>query len=160
MHALTRRNFVAGAAASSSVIAGITAPKMVAAVQAGDDARLIDLCLRYREFDPVIEAAEQRHEEAYQRLIDVIGECPLSPVVENHRWHAAYSQSEAGMLENRAQAVRDRQCRIIDEIERLPAITIAGIVAKLELWNETHERYLDDNETLVMSAIDDLKALS
>ena len=146
------------------MIAGFVTPKMASAAQAGNDTRLIDLRSRYRELDPVIEAAERRQQAAVYRLVAMIGECPKTCIGESARrrteWHAAYRQSGTWVLEDEAQAVRDRQCRIIDEIERMAAITIVRVVAKLELWNEPHERYLDDNETLVISAIDDLKALS
>lgn len=164
MHVLTRRNFVAGVAVSSSVIAGISAPKMTAAAHLGDDARLIDLCARYRELDPVIEAAGRRHEVAFYGLVAKIGECPVASTGESMcrraEWDAAYRQSEAWVLEDEVDALCDRQCAIMDEIERMPSTSTAGIVAKLELWQLTHEHYADDNDTLVMSAIDDLKALS
>jgi hypothetical protein len=160
MHVLTRRNFVAGVAVSSSVIAGITVTKMAAAAQIGDDARLIDLCSRYRELNPVIEAAGRRHEEAFYGLVAEIGECPVASSQENRRWFDLYRQSEAWVLEDEVDALCDRQCAIMDEIERMPSASTAGIVAKLELWQVTHEHYADDNDMLVMSAIDDLKALS
>ncbi|WP_211114100.1 hypothetical protein, partial [Skermanella aerolata] len=70
----------------------------------GDDARLIDLCSRYRELDPVIEAAQQRHEVAFYGLVAEIGECPVASNGESMRcraeWDAAYRQSEAWVLED------------------------------------------------------------
>jgi len=94
--------------------------------------------------------------EEYDRTIAQIGECPGGL---NATWHMHYAQSAAWCTEDAHQQACDRQDQLMDQIVTTCAVTIAGVAAKLDLWRRTNHDYLDGNDVLWNSVVDDIAAI-
>jgi hypothetical protein len=150
---LTRRSFCV----CSSAAGGLSAQEVLAGTAAdADDAPLLRLCALHTSLNFVVLNLWGSHMEEYDRTIAQIGECPRG---FNATWHTHYRQSAAWRSEDAHQQACDRQDQLMDQIVTTCAVTIAGVAAKLDLWRRTNHDYLDGNDVLWNSVVDDIKAL-
>jgi hypothetical protein len=141
----------------SSAAAVLNAQEVLAGTAAdADDAPLLRLCALHTSLNFVVLELWDSHMEEYDRTIAQIGECPRG---FNATWHTHYRQSAAWRSEDAHQQACDRQDQLMDQIVTARAVTIAGVAAKLDLWRRTDHDYLDGNDVLWNSVVDDIAAI-
>jgi hypothetical protein len=159
---ISRRDFCgASLALAIPPSASLIRPALAAhtsAASINDDRHLIELCRAHIAMEDVIEALWARHVDAFNRVIEIIGECPATGDA-NHRWWDLYRQSEGWTTEEISENADDQQCKLMDQIVRIPAVTIAGIAAKLDLWRRTDADYIGGNDVLWNGIADDIEAM-
>jgi hypothetical protein len=158
---MSRREFCRGTMALAAISAPNTiSPHTVIAAPAPDDRHLIELCRAHIAMNPVIDAIWERHVALYQAAIDEIGECDVSSHEGNRRWWDSYLRTDAGRTEDEHQEEADEQGRLMEVIVRIPAHTLLGIAAKLDLWRRTDADYLGGNDVLWESLATDIEDLT
>jgi hypothetical protein len=140
---LTRRAFCVVSAA----FAALSAHEVLAGVAPTDDSPLLELCESYLALNCAISDLWSLHIAEYDHTIAELGECPRG-------FDATWRTAEAH------QQACDRQDTLMDQIVKTPAVTIAGVTAKLDLWRRTDGLFLSGNDLLWNSITEDLRLLS
>jgi hypothetical protein len=152
MHIETSRRSLIGCAAAFTLTPAVT-------FLAAPDP-IPDLCARYSALDPVLDDLWARRDDAFDAAMSDIGPCDMTSHDGNVAWWSRYQDTEASRLDGEWESISDSQCRLLEQIIGTPATTLMGVVAKLTLWQETHEDDSEHGAFLIASAIADLEVLS
>ncbi|UEM24467.1 hypothetical protein JL100_029960 (plasmid) [Skermanella mucosa] len=141
---LSRRAFCSVAAASTAAVstvaaAGFAPPTLSTAVPAGGDEFIFAACARYREMTEIIAAHQGRIAAAYEQAIPVIGEFPESDLAARSAWQERYQSTDAWALELELDDICEEYGEVLGTIVDAHPVTLAGLLAKMQIYQETRD---------------------